>query len=127
MALLKVMSSSHICCKNPLSPGKPLLLRYQENTLKPSTASPTSQAKVFTYARRCGKDPGWSWSRDSFKNPLLYRVGKVSNYMLPHTSDIHFKCKERDLIGPKKILGFPISCCKNLGRVGRVPFFYVHA
>ena len=45
--------------------------------------SPTSQARVFTYARRWGKDPGWSWSRDSFKNTLLYGVGKVSNYMLP--------------------------------------------
>ena len=47
----------------------------------------TSQARVFTYARCCAKDPGWSWSRDSFKKPLLYGVGKVSNYMLPHTSD----------------------------------------
>ena len=40
-----------------------------------------------TYARRCGKDPGWSWSRDSFKHPLLDEVGKVSNCMLPHASD----------------------------------------
>ena len=47
----------------------------------------TSQARAFTNARRCGKDPGWSWSRDSFKNLLLYGVGKVSNYMLPHTCD----------------------------------------
>ena len=48
---------------------------------------PTSQARVFTYARRCDKDPGSGWSRDSFKNLLLGGVGKVSNYMLPHTSD----------------------------------------
>ena len=47
----------------------------------------TSYPGSFTYAHRSGKDPGWSWSRDSLKNPLLYRVGKVSNYMLPHTSD----------------------------------------
>ena len=47
----------------------------------------TSQARVFTYARRCDKDPGSGWSRDSFKNLLLGGVGKVSNYMLPHTSD----------------------------------------
>ena len=66
-----------------------------------STCIATSQARVFTYARRCGKDPGWSWSRDSFKNLLLYRVGKVSNYMLPHTSDTfqmqgaRFNCYER--------------------------------
>ena len=57
--------------------------------------------RLFTYARRCGKDPGRSWSRDSLKNPLLYRVGKVSNYMLPHTSDtfqmqgVRFNCYER--------------------------------
>ena len=57
--------------------------------------------RLFTYARRCGKDPGWSWSRDSLKNPLLYRVGKESNYMLPHTSDtfqmqgVRFNCYER--------------------------------
>ena len=57
--------------------------------------------RLFTYARRFGKDPGWSWSRDSLKNPLLYRVGKVSNYMLPHTSDtfqmqgVKFNCYER--------------------------------
>ena len=44
--------------------------------------------------------PGWSWSRDSQK-PLLYGVGKVSNYMLPHTSDTfqmqgaRFNCYER--------------------------------
>ena len=48
---------------------------------------PTSQTRAFTYARRCRKDPGSGWSRDSFKNLLLSEVGKVSNYMLPHTSD----------------------------------------
>ena len=37
----------------------------------------TSYPGSFTYARRSGKDPGWSWSRDSLKNPLLYRVGKA--------------------------------------------------
>ena len=47
----------------------------------------TSQARVFTYARRCDRDPGSGWSRDSFKNLFLCVVGKVSNYMLPHTSD----------------------------------------
>ena len=58
-------------------------------------------SRLFTYARRCGKDPGWSWSRDSLKNPLLYRVGKIPNYMLPHTSDtfqmqgVRFNCYER--------------------------------
>ena len=37
----------------------------------------------------------------TLKNPLLYRVGKVSNYMLPHTSDtfqmqgVRFNCYER--------------------------------
>ena len=63
--------------------------------------TPTLQARVFTYARRCAKDPGWSWSRDSFRKPLLYGVGKVSNYMLPHTSDTfqmqgaRFNCYQR--------------------------------
>ena len=47
----------------------------------------TTRARVFTYARHCDKDPGSGWSRDSFKNLLLCVVGKVSNYMLPHTSD----------------------------------------
>ena len=47
----------------------------------------TSQARVFTYARRCDKDHGSGWLRDSFKNLLLCVVGEVSNYMLPHTSD----------------------------------------
>ena len=57
--------------------------------------------RLFTYARRFEKDPGWSWSRDSLKNPLLYRVEEVSNYMLPHTSDtfqmqgVRFHCYER--------------------------------
>ena len=57
--------------------------------------------RLFTYARRFGKDPSWSWSRDSLKNPLLYRVGKVSNCMLPHTRDpfqmqgVRFNCYER--------------------------------
>ena len=57
--------------------------------------------RLFTYARRFGKDPGCSWSRDSLENPLLHRVGKVSNYMLPHTSDtfqmqgVRFNCYER--------------------------------
>ena len=57
--------------------------------------------RLFIYARRCGKDPGCSWSRDSLENPLLYRVGKVSNYILPHTSDtfqmqgVRFNCYER--------------------------------
>ena len=23
--------------------------------------------RLFTYARRCGKDPGWGWSRDNSK------------------------------------------------------------
>ena len=26
--------------------------------------SSTSQVRLFTYTRRCGKDPGWSWSRE---------------------------------------------------------------
>ena len=58
-----------------------------KTTKKPLNFCTTSQARVFTYARRCDKDPGSGWSRDSFKNLLLSVVGKVSNYMLPHISD----------------------------------------
>ena len=31
----------------------------------------TSQARVFTYARRCDKDPGSGWSRDTPKSGIL--------------------------------------------------------
>ena len=41
----------------------------------------TSQARVFTYARRCDKDPGSGWSRDSPKSGVflisdLYFIGE---------------------------------------------------
>ena len=48
---------------------------------------PLNTSTFSTYTRRWGKKPWLGWSRDSFRNPLLYGVGKVSNYMLPHTSD----------------------------------------
>ena len=36
-----------------------------------SISLPTSQARVFTYARRCDKDPGSGWSRDTPKSGIL--------------------------------------------------------
>ena len=44
---------------------------------------PTSQARVFTYARRCDKDPGSGWSRDTPKSGVflisdLYFIGRGS-------------------------------------------------
>ena len=77
----------HYCMEHQVSDPVEILRYYQKEMVIGTYLRSTSQARVFTYARRCDKDPGSGWSRESFKNLLLCTVGKVSNYMLPRTSD----------------------------------------